>query len=86
MDQARMLDLTKEHSFVADHVKEIESFHKIQDSNPKTDVTDDDVKKALERPPVMPTKEIQDSDIDNQKFRISRSIKAQRKLKIIDND
>ena len=86
MDQARMLDLTKEHSFVADHVKEIESFHKVEDRNPKTNVTDDDVEKALERPPVMPTKEIQDSDIDNQKFRISRNLKTQRKLKIIDND
>jgi hypothetical protein len=86
MDQARMLGLSKEHAFVADHIKTIESYHKTEADKPKTDVTDDDIKKAFNRPPIAPTKEIQDSDIDNQKFRISRNLKAQRKLKIIDND
>ena len=33
-----------------------------------------------------PTIETPDMDIDNSKFKISRSIKGQRKLKIIDND
>ena len=31
-------------------------------------------------------REKQDSDIDNSKMFVTRSIKAQRKLKIIDND
>ena len=70
MDQARMLDLTKEHAFVADHIKAIESYHKVEDSKPKTDVTDDDIAKAFKRPPIAPTKETNDADIDNQKFRI----------------
>ena len=78
--------MDKQHSFIDKHVKEIEKYHKVEDNNPKSDVTDADVKKALQRPPVMPTKETQDADIDNQKFAISRALKMQRKLKIIDND
>jgi len=84
-DQARMLNMEKEHSFIDDHVETIKSFHKVP-SGPKEVVTDDDIKKVFTRPPVDDTPERRDVDIDNQKFRISRSIKAQRKLKIIDND
>jgi hypothetical protein len=84
-DQARMLGLEKEHDFIDAHVQEIEKYHKPAEG-PKENVTSDDIKKAFARPPVDPTKETKDSDIDNQKFRISRNIKAQRKLKIIDND
>lgn len=86
MTQAAKMGMEKEHSFIADHVKYIESFHKPIDLNPKTDITPEDLKKAFERPPVMPTKETQDFDIDNQKFQISRNLRMQRKLKIIDND
>lgn len=84
-DQARMLNMEKEHEFIDDHVKVIKSFHKMP-SGPKEVVTDDDIKKVFTRPPVDDTPERRDVDIDNQKFRISRNIKAQRKLKIIDND
>lgn len=86
MAQAGKMGMTAEHSFVADHVKTIEGYHTASDGNPKLNVTDADVKKALERPPVMPTKETEDADIDNQKFKMSRNLKMQRKLKIIDND
>ena len=85
MDQARMLGLEKEHDFVAKHVSAIEQYHKPAEQ-PKADVTPEDIKKAFARPPVDQTKETQDADIDNQRFRISRNLKAQRKLKIIDND
>lgn len=84
-DQARMLNMEQEHSFIDDHIKVIKSFHKVP-GGPKEVVTDDDIKKVFTRPPVDDTPERRDVDIDNQKFRISRSIKAQRKLKIIDND
>ena len=48
-------------------------------------VTSNDMKRLVS-PPSAPTKEIQDRDIDNSKFIVSKSIKAQRKLKIIDAD
>ena len=84
-DQVRMLGMEKEFSFIDDHITNIKSFHKVP-TGPKETVTDADIKKAFERPPVDDTPEKRDADIDNQRFRISRNIKAQRKLKIIDND
>ena len=44
------------------------------------------MKKRFTSPPMSRTKEPNDRDIDNSKFLISRNIKAQRKLKIIDAD
>lgn len=46
----------------------------------------DDVQHLFASPSKTQTKEKQDRDIDNSKFLITRSIKAQRKLKIIDAD
>lgn len=47
---------------------------------------DDTSKSRFKHRPYEETMEVPDQDIDNTKFKISRFIKAQRKLKIIDND
>lgn len=86
MSLAKKMGLEKEHSFAQDHVKNIKSFHKVEDGNPKTDITPEDLKNRFTRPSLAQTPEVKDVDIDNQKFRISRNLKMQRKLKIIDND
>ena len=86
MKMAKEANLEKEHAFVQDHIAKIKSFHKVEDMNPKTDVSDADIKKRFSRPSLAQTPEPKDMDIDNQKFRISRNLKMQRKLKIIDND
>lgn len=86
MYMAKEAKLEKEHAFVQDHVNKIKSYHKVEDMNPKTDVSDEDIKKRFTRPSLAQTPEPKDMDIDNQKFRISRNLKMQRKLKIIDND
>lgn len=86
MKMAKEANLEKEHSFVKDHIKTIEGYHKVVDLNPKTEVTPEDIKKVFTRPSLAQTPEPKDMDIDNQKFRISRNLKMQRKLKITDND
>ena len=86
MKMAKEAGLEKQHSFVADHITYIKSFHKVEDLNPKTDVSPEEIKKKFSRPSLAQTPEPKDMDIDNQKFRISRNLKMQRKLKIIDND
>ncbi len=85
MEMARRADLLKEHDFVADHVKKIESYHKVE-GKPEENVDPEDIKKKFSRPSLAQTPEPRDMDIDNQKFKVSRNLKAQRKLKIIDND
>lgn len=85
MEMARRADLLKEHDFVEDHVKKIESYHKVE-GKPKETVDPADIKKKFSRPSLAQTPEPRDMDIDNQKFKVSRNLKAQRKLKIIDND
>lgn len=86
MSMAKKMKLEKEHDFVQSHVTAIEKFHKVEDINPKTDITPEDLKNRFTRPSLAQTPEPKDVDIDNQKFRISRNLKMQRKLKIIDND
>lgn len=86
MTMATKAGLEKEHSFVNDHIEKIKSFHKVEDLNPKTDITPQDLKDKFTRPSLSQTPEPKDMDIDNQKFRISRNLRMQRKLKIIDND
>lgn len=86
MKMAKEANLEKEHSFVQDHIKKIESYHKKEDLNPKTEVSPEDIKKKFSRPSLAQTPEPKDMDIDNTKFRVSRNLKMQRKLKIIDND
>lgn len=86
MKLATEAGMEKEHSFVADHITAIKKWHKVEDMNPKTDVTPEEIKKKFTRPSLAQTPEPKDMDIDNQKFRISRNLRMQRKLKIIDND
>ena len=86
MTMATKAGLEKEHSFVDDHIEKIKSYHKVEDLNPKTDITPQELKDKFTRPSLSQTPEPKDMDIDNQKFRISRNLKMQRKLKIIDND
>lgn len=86
MHMAKEAGLEKQHSFVKGHVEAIKKLHKVEDLNPKTEVSDSEVKQKFTRPSLSQTPEPKDMDIDNQKFRISRNLKIQRKLKIIDND
>ena len=72
--------------FVQKHIDNIKSYHKVEDRNPKTEVSPEDIKTKFTRPSLAQTPEPKDMDIDNTKFRISRNLKMQRKLKIIDND
>lgn len=84
-EMARRADLSDEHKFIDDHVKKIESFHKVE-GKPKETVEPDEITKKFSRPSLAQTPEPRDMDIDNKKFKVSRNLKAQRKLKIIDND
>jgi len=86
MKMAKEANLEKEHAFVQDHIKTIKSYHKVEDLNPKTEVSPEETAKKFSRPSLAQTPEPKDMDIDNTKFRISRNLKMQRKLKIIDND
>lgn len=86
MKMAKEANLEKEHAFVQDHIKNIKSFHKVEDLNPKTEVPPEEIARKFSRPSLAQTPEPKDMDIDNTKFRISRNLKMQRKLKIIDND
>ena len=84
MFMADKMNLTKEHSFVQEHVDTIKK-HLVQDES-NVVAGDDTGKDRFMHKPYEQTKEVQDRDIDNSKFKISRFVKAQRKLKIIDND
>ena len=86
MKMAKEANLEKEHAFVKDHIEKIKSYHKVEDLNPKTEVSPEDITKKFSRPSLAQTPEPKDMDIDNTKFRVSRNMKMQRKLKIIDND
>ena len=86
MKMAKEANLEKEHAFVKDHIEKIKSYHKVEDLNPKTEVSPEDIAKKFSRPSLAQTPEPKDMDIDNTKFRVSRNMKMQRKLKIIDND
>lgn len=84
MFMAKKMNLEKEHSYIQDHIDTIRK-HLVKDEG--NFVTGDDTgKDRFMHKPFEQTKEKPDSDIDNTKFKISRFIKAQRKLKIIDND
>ena len=67
---------------VVDNIKSYEKPDQMVFDNPSPDV----IRKRLTEPPSSRTKEPEDRDVDNTKFLISRNIKAQRKLKIIDAD
>ena len=88
MHHAKSANLEKELSFVPSHLKTIEK-HLTIDNNVINSKDLDLNKEFLRRfmsPPATQTPEPRDMDIDNSKFLLSRNLKAQRKLKIIDND
>jgi hypothetical protein len=72
-------------NYIGKHIDNIKSYEKPDQmvfDNPSPDL----IRKRLTEPPASRTKEPEDRDVDNTKFLISRNIKAQRKLKIIDAD
>lgn len=84
---AKELKLEKEHNYIDRIVQDINDH--LDTSGEVMNANTLDKEKILNRmksPPYDKTKEIADSDIDNSRFVIGRNIKAQRKLKIIDND
>lgn len=84
MFMAKKMNLEKEHAYIQDHIDTIKK-HLVKDEG--NFVTGDDVgRDRFMHKPYEQTKEKQDNDIDNTKFKISRFMKAQRKLKITDND
>jgi len=84
---AKSMDLEKEHAYLDRFLTDINTHLDI--SGNVIDAKDLDMVKITSRfasPSKEQTKEKQDNDIDNSKFFITRGIKAQRKLKIIDAD
>lgn len=86
---ADKIGLSKEHEFVDTHVANIEKHVKDEKKHlaPHEFVPPDQNPKYQTPAKDYTTDRTSDRDIDNTKmFRISRGLKAQRKLKIIDND
>lgn len=84
---AKDLKLEKEHAYLGRVLKDINTH--FDDTGNVVDAKDLDVEKITNRfrsPSKDITKEKQDNDIDNSKFVISRNMKAQRKIKLIDTD
>lgn len=84
---AKELKLEKEHNYIDRIVQDINGH--LDTSGEVMNAKTLDPQKVIDRmksPPYDKTKEVPDGDIDNSKFVIGRNIKAQRKLKIIDND
>ncbi len=81
---ADMMGISSRVNYVDDHLK-IFNKYKEKDQN-VFDKVDNNVMRRLRTPTITQTPEPKDSDIDNKNFRLSRNLKAQRKLKIIDAD
>lgn len=84
---AKSLDLEKEHSYIDRILTDFDTH--LDTSGNVVNAKDLDIEKIQNRfasPSKDITKEPPDRDIDNDNFRISRNLKAQRKLKIIDAD
>jgi tartrate dehydratase alpha subunit/fumarate hydratase class I-like protein len=84
---AKDLKLENEHSYIDRIVQDINAHLDTSGEVMNVNTLDNEkITNRMKSPPYDKTKEIFDNDIDNSKFVIGRSIKAQRKLKIIDND
>lgn len=84
---AKLLKLEKEHNYIDRFVQDINQH--LDTTGNIVDPKTMDVKKITDRfasPSKEQTKEISDADVDNSKFIISRNMKAQRKIKLIDAD
>lgn len=88
MHMANIMDLGAEHAYIKKSVDRIENSldltGNVVDSG-SMDLNKEFIKRFF-MPPYSETPEKRDMDIDNTKFLLSRNLKAQRKLKIIDND
>jgi len=84
---ANQMNLGKQHDYVDMHVDKISKLKTDQGNIiPAKELDIDKERNRHMSPPTQPTPETRDMDIDNTKFLLSRNLKAQRKLKIIDND
>jgi hypothetical protein len=81
MSFAKQMNLEKEHSYINKNLDTIKSLVK-DDSQ---DSVEDHIAHRFASPPARRTPEPKDTDIDSSKFLIRRNLKAQRKLKIIDD-
>ena len=81
MSFAKDMNLEKEHEYLNKNLDTIKSFVK-DDSK---DSVEDQIAHRFASPPARRTPEPKDTDIDSSKFLIRRDLKAQRKLKIIDD-
>ena len=81
MSFAKDMNLEKEHEYINKNLDTIKSFVK-DDSK---DSVEDQIAHRFASPPARRTPEPKDTDIDSSKFLIRRDLKAQRKLKIIDD-
>jgi hypothetical protein len=85
MLHANTMNVSNRMGYLKDHISIIESY-KQEEGNTFDNPSDSLIKKRFTSPPSYSTKERNDRDLDNSKFLIARNLKAQRKLKIIDDD
>lgn len=81
------INLSNEHNYIGRILQDIKTH--LQPAGVVVDVGDydpEDTEARFASPSKTQTKERQDSDIDNSKFVVSRNLKAQRKIKLIDAD
>jgi len=78
------MGLSSRIGYIKDHLDLFDKYLQ-PDTNVFDKVTPEHMKRLF-TPPITSTPEPRDNDIDNSKFVLSRNIKAQRKLKIIDAD
>lgn len=87
-DKIRMLGdqmgISNKLGYLDKHLSDIGSYQE-DESKPEENITPN-IMKRLVTPPVSQHAMKKDSDIDSSKFVLSRNLKAQRKLKIIDAD
>ncbi len=84
---AKDLNLEKEHGYIDRIVNDINTHLDMSGNIVNAKSLDyEKIHNRMKVPPYDQTREKPDADIDNTRFPINRSIKAQRKLKIIDAD
>jgi len=82
---AKKMNLEKEHSYVNKSFNDIKQYETTAGDIIAGKTQNSEIERRFTSPPRTKTKE-RDTDLDNTKFLLSRNLKAQRKLKIIDND
>lgn len=86
-DYAKSMKLEKEHGYIDKIVKQITDKLSVSSNiEDASKIKPGKIEDRFKSPSKTITKEIPDSDIDNSRFVISRNLKAQRKIKLIDVD